>query len=111
VDTLGLENMICFGKFYWKDLTSDEMCHNPGRLVKEMLRLYKIGQDGGAPKLKAKEIRNSSSKMIDPIDGGFLFCYSKRGSWPHQALCALRNHNPCGCNGMLPPLIVATQYG
>ncbi len=51
-DTLGLENTVCFGKFNQKELTSDEKDHKPERLVKEMLRLYKIGQDGGAPKLK-----------------------------------------------------------
>jgi hypothetical protein len=109
-DTLGLENTICFGKFNRKELASDEKYHKPERLVKEMLRLYKIGQDGGAPKLKPKEIRNILSKMVDPTDGGLLFCYSKRGSWPRQALCALCNHNPCDCNGMLLPLKIVTQW-
>jgi hypothetical protein len=45
VDTLELENTICFGKFNQKELTSDEKYHKPKRLVKKMLRLYKIGQD------------------------------------------------------------------
>jgi hypothetical protein len=78
--------------------------------VREMLRLYKIGQEGGAPKLNPKEIWKILSQMIDPTDGGLMFCYSKRGYWPHQALCALCNHNPCDCSEMLPLLQIVTQW-
>jgi NRPS condensation-like uncharacterized protein len=65
---------------------------------------------GRGSKVEPKEISKILSQMIDPTDGGLMFCYSKRGSWPRQALCALCNHNLCDCNGMLPLLKIVTQW-
>jgi hypothetical protein len=91
-----------FGKFNRKELSQDDIYHKPEKLVKEMTRLYKIGQDGSCPKKKAFEVWADLGLMRDPKDGGLMFCYSKRGSFPRKEFCELCQKKPCKCNGMLP---------
>lgn len=92
----------CFGKFNRKELSQNDLYHKPDKLVKEMKRMYMIGQDGLCPKKKAFEVWDELQAMRDPKDGGLMFCYSKRGSWPRKQFCELCKKNPCACNGMLP---------
>lgn len=110
VNTPGIEDAVCFGKCNRKESDSTTSYHKPARLVKALKELYEIGQDGLLPKLKPFEIRQKLANMRDPADGGLMFCYSKRGSWPRKLLCQLCNRNPCDCNGMLPPLWMVMQW-
>jgi hypothetical protein len=107
-DTLGIEHAICFGRFNRKE--DVPAYHKPDRLRTAMLRLFQIGQDGTSPMLNAASMQNELKKMRDPKDGGLLFCYSKRGSYPRSQLCKLCNQKPCDCNGMLPPLWMCQQF-
>jgi cyclophilin family peptidyl-prolyl cis-trans isomerase len=100
VGTLGMNDAICFGKFNRKVLTYLEKYQKPFRLVQVLRELYRIGQDGSVPKLKAEEIHARVKEMRDS-DGSLMFCYSKRGSWPREQFCELCEHSPCDCNGMM----------
>jgi hypothetical protein len=53
-----------------------------------LIKHFEIGQDESCPKLKDKDILKILSEMRDE-DGGLMFCYSKRGSWPRGQLCDL----------------------
>jgi hypothetical protein len=74
------------------------------------MNLYQIGQNGGCPKLKVKEMWERMQAMRDPFDGRLMFCYSKRGSWPRNQLCELCNLAECGCNGMLPSVKTISEF-
>ena len=102
VDALGLENAICRGKFNRKE--NSNPYHKPHRLKLAIEAVFKIGQDGSVPKLKAPEIHTMLKKGRDPKDGGLMFCYAKPGTWPRKKFCNLCKQQPCDCNGMLPPV-------
>jgi hypothetical protein len=101
-DAIAIKRAVCYGKFNRKELSYDDIYHKPSRLAQALLELYQIGQDGGCPKLKGREIWKRLRDMRDPTDGGLMFCYSKRGSWPRDKFCNLCEKDPCDCNGMLP---------
>jgi hypothetical protein len=109
-DTLGLHKVICFEKFNRKELTEEDKYHKPDLLRARMTHYYEIGQDGGQPKLTAKKIHDHLAAEIDPTDGGLMFCYAKRGSWPRGQLCNLCKSNPCDCNGMLPSVKTCSEF-
>lgn len=104
---LGLEYAICHGKFNRKE--GMDVYHKPEFLRRMLIKHFEIGQDGSCPKLKDKEILKILSEMRDE-DGGLMFCYSKRGSWPRDQFCDLCQKDPCNCNGMLPPLWMVSQF-
>jgi hypothetical protein len=91
-----------------------KMCqayHKPdSRPRTEMLRLFQIGHDGTSPMLNRASMQNDLRKMRDKKDGGLVFCYSKRGSFPQDHLCKLCNQKACNCNDMLPPLWMCQQF-
>jgi hypothetical protein len=66
--------------------------------------------DGTTPMLNSSCMQAELRKRRDPKDGGLLFCYSKRGSYPRDQLCELCNQKPCDCNGMLPPTWMCQQF-
>jgi hypothetical protein len=107
-DTLGIDHAICYRKFNRKE--DQPAYHKPDRLRAEMLRLFQIGQDGTSPMLNAGSMQNELKKMRDPKDGGLMFCYSKRGSYPRGQLCNLCKQKPCDCNGMMPPVWMCQQF-
>jgi hypothetical protein len=109
-DALGIDKAACFGKMNRKEVTYEDMYHKPLRLIEELMTLYQIGQNGGCPKLKAKEMWERLRDMRDPLDGGLMFCYSKRGSWPRNQFCELCNLDACDCNGMLPSLKTISEF-
>jgi hypothetical protein len=56
-------------------------------------------------------MRDELRKIIDPVDGGRMFCYDKRGTshrktpkaaWATWEGCELCDKKPCACNGILP---------
>ena len=108
-NALGFDKANCFGKINRKELTNDEIYHKPDRLRDHLLMLHKFGQNGTCPKLKAVEIHAKLAETRDPEDGGLMFCYSKRGSWPRD-FCQLCDEEPCECNGMRPPFEMVQRF-
>jgi hypothetical protein len=107
---LGIDKAVCFGKMNRKEVTYEDQYHKPDRLLQELMFLYQIGQNGGCPKLKAKQMWERLRDMRDPRDGGLMFCHSKRGSWPRNQFCTLCNLEKCGCNGMLPSVKTISEF-
>ena len=78
----------------------------PAKLVKVLLELFNESQ----PKIDEYQMREKMSKMIDPEDGGLMFCYAKTGTptlvgmtkgshawkdWEGWQACKKK---PCACN-------------
>lgn len=113
-DARGSKEADCFQKFKWKE--DSESNHKPEALVAEIKRLYAL-----VPKLSPAQMHDVMSKMIDPVDNGLMFCWSKRGTYmpktgKHKAAydawtgCNLCSNKPCKCNGKLPTIEELTQY-
>jgi hypothetical protein len=109
---LGIDKAVCFGKLNRKEVKYDGQYHKPDCLSQELMnlyhigqngRLYHIGQNGGCPWERMRAMR-------DPLDGGLMFCYSKRGSWPRNQFCELCNLDECCCNGMLPSVKTISEF-
>ena len=114
VGARGIKAAECLGMFNRKGRAP--AYHKPEKLVKELERLYAIGSDKSTAKLTAVQIYEELKNMIDPKDGGLMFCYSKRGTFvPKDRYdawqgCDLCNKKPCCCNGMLPPVSMIQSW-
>jgi hypothetical protein len=87
VDALGLEHAICHGKFNRKENT--QQYHKPPKLKLTVEELILV-----EPKLKAPEIHSILQKRRrDHKDGGLMFCYAERGTWPRDQLCICASRN------------------
>ena len=71
---------------------------------------YEVGQDGSQPKFNGQAMHDFIAAAIDPKDGGLMFYWAKRGTWPRNQLCALCQCKPCDCNGMLPCVKTCSEF-
>jgi hypothetical protein len=106
----GTDLAECYMKFNRKDKA--EVYHKPTRLKEELDRLFDV-----RPKLSPEQAKEELKKMIDPADGGLMFCWKKRGEFLAKShplykdwFCSLCSKKPCDCNGMLPTVDMITQY-
>jgi hypothetical protein len=55
-DALGIDKAVCFGKMNRTEVTYEYQYHKPYCLLQELIFLYQVGQNGGCPKLKVKQM-------------------------------------------------------
>ena len=102
--TLGAIEACCYGCFHRKD-DATKAYHKPWKLQAMLDTLF-----AKRPKLSPEQARALMKGMIDPEDGGLMFCYSKRGDfvakrdpryadWAGCQVCGVPKD--CECNGML----------
>jgi hypothetical protein len=110
--SLGIQAACCFQKFNRKEGESNYV--KPQKLVDELKRLYDI-----VPKLNAPQFLEELRRKRDPVDGGMMFCYRKRGTtfpkqpakaWREWKGCVLCGKKPCECNGMLLRVDAINNY-
>ena len=111
----GADAADCFQKFNRKEDT--EVIHKTEAQLKALSDIF----FGHEPKLTPAQARDSLRKMIDPVDGGLMFCYSKRGTYMPKtgknkaayeawAGCVMCGKKPCECNGILLPEATIASY-
>ena len=96
----------CFQQFNRKDGRVD-VYYKPPKLQEALYKLFMHSK----PKLTPHQAWVELRKMVDPVDQGLMFCYSKRGEYKTVAMsdpryatwkCSKCGQKPCDCNGMLP---------
>jgi hypothetical protein len=105
-DASGEHAAICYERYNRKE--GVQAYQKPKKLVSTLEELF-----NREPKLDEYRMREEMSKMIDPVDKGLMFCFSKRGEQPPPgtsktsknyrmwAGCQVCKKKPCTCNGML----------
>ena len=113
--TKGARAAVCFQKFNRID--------DREQIRKTKLHISTLNEifHGHEPKLNGAQARELMKRMIDPKDGGLLFCWRKKGIFMpqtgvHKAAyeawegCPECNQKPCECNGQLLPENIIHQY-
>jgi len=102
----------CHGKF--NRIEDRFVYHKPPKLRQVLKDLCNI-----EPRLTANQMDEELRRMTDPVDGGLMFCHSKRGEhvpknsllykdWAGCAVCKVEKG--CNCNGMPPTLQMIQNF-
>ena len=91
----GATDAACFNAFHRKE--GIDPYQKPAKLQAELDRIFAM-----RPKRSAEQARNIMKHAIDPVDGGLMFCYAKRGEFmaksrPEYAtwVCGICGFKPC----------------